>query len=192
MASQSIQYHYFSQKYDSTTNFPNRSPTMSSGFIITLGITNQTSNPFVIPILYQRKIILSTLSPYRPNMTAVITTVPRLYVKVYLKNQAIPPGIFRTGVMDFRPYGDAIPQSVNVPCACQNKHAQGFVTERALIHDGLAPDDIRLLFQHTAIFACSFRFPSVRTHGLPSCCRPQSSSGLSQYLTPVTVPTHYR
>lgn len=59
----------------------------------------------------------SSSSPYRPNMTAAITTAPRLYVKVYrILNPAIPPGIFRTGIVDFRPYGDAIPQSVNVPC----------------------------------------------------------------------------
>lgn len=70
-------------------------------------------------------------------MATAITAAPRLCVKVYLnQNQAIPPGIFRTGIMDFRPYGDAIPQSVNVPRHLSRY--RGFVTKLALVTDGLA------------------------------------------------------
>lgn len=106
-------------------------------------------------------LVLPTLRHTAFCMTTTITAVPRLYVKVYwLPSDS--PGYFSSRHIGFRPYGDAIPQSVSVP----HDFSRGFATELALVTSGLArianPDFISAC-RHLHDF---FWFPSIRAHHL--------------------------
>ena len=65
-------------------------------------------NTMLYRVFSLASIVFVNISFVLPNTNTVITTAPRLYVKVLLL-RAVAPGIFRIRIMDFVSYGDAIP-----------------------------------------------------------------------------------
>lgn len=98
--------------------------------------------------------------------------------------RAIPPGIFRAGVIGFRPYGDAIPQSINVPRAYYRTGIRNWTCP-------FANDLAFSAYRHPAVF-----FPVSQRIALTvsrhAVARQAIEIGNSQCLTPVIVPAHYK
>lgn len=105
-----------------------------------------------------------------------------------LKVKSDSPRYFSVRHIGFRPYGDAIPQSMNVTSAALP--ATGIRNQNSPCHRRFST---RLALDISACLhpGCSFWFPGIRARGFPPRCSQPGSSGFSMVLTPVIVPTHY-